>query len=155
MSTDRLPLIAGVIKGSDIAVGVPVTITTGQAVNGGWSGRFVTLVAAGTVSICTNASTTISGWLESNTIASAAGEVRKMVLPASNVVFRIPVTAATFATSYIGDLVDPTVSSGVQYANLGTNTNDLLLIVGGYAGSAAADSYADVIINPNELFMST
>jgi len=153
--SDKLPLIAGVVKGDEQAVGVPVVITTGQVVNGGWSGRFVTLVAAGTATICIDSSATISGWIESGSIAAAAGESRKMILGRGDIVFRIPCLNAAYTSASIGDLVDLIVSGGVQYANIGTNTHDLLRIVGGYAGATAALSYVDVVINNAERFGST
>ena len=159
MSTQYLPLVSGPIEGGMINWR-PVSMATGEGIQGGFSGRFFTIGTDGYATICTNSSTTISGWIESGTILAAANTADGMIVRPGcmfdgRAVFRMPCSGAAFTQALVGDLCDPVVTSLIQYAAIGTHSNDLLRIVGGYAGATAATSYVDVVMNQAEFLAAS
>lgn len=159
MSTDYLPQTSGPVQGS-AGNWRPVSLASGEGIQGGFSGRFFTLDTDGYATICTSSSTTIVGWIQSETILAAANTAdglykRPALFFDADTIFRIPVSGDAFAQTYVGQICDLVVTSLIQYAAIATSTHDLLQIVGGYAGDAAADSYVDVKINSAEFLRIT
>jgi len=153
MSIVYKPLRAGIWKGNPIMT--DMRILDAEYVYGGMSGRFFT-ISSGQATICTDTSQTIAGWLESETIAATSGHFRPAVLYDATVQFVLPCyTGTAYTAALVGTNCDLVVSSNIQYADLGTSTHDLLIIVDGYAGDAAADSYVVVQMNANEFYVNT
>jgi len=150
MSIDQLPQTSGpaLLHGN----AVPVLMADAEAISGLFSGRFVTFNSSGTAEICGSADQTISGWVESGTVASTSSTIVSGYINNCSLIFCLPVTGAALAQTHVGALYDLTVSNGIQYVNLAASTHDLITVVGGLFGTSAALSYALVQMNPVKLY---
>ena len=134
------------------------------------SGRFVKNDASGRGEVAGNGHTRLMGWVEAGNqtcSSSESGTVLKCICDVT-AVFRLPLAyfSATYTVNYADSLIgtkhDLVVINGIQYANLTDSDENVIIVIGGKAGSSAVvdgavagttygDGYVDVKMNPTLL----
>lgn len=142
--------------------GYPVGIDASQSFPA-QSGRFVTInTGNGFAAISISTSTLIFGWADVGSLAndstspyvssSTAGNDVASVITASDCVFRLPISAGTFAQTNVGLAYDLTVATiggvaNAQGVSLSATTRKLVIVVG---GDLANNEWIDVIMSPDK-----
>ncbi len=114
------------------------------------SGRFVKNDGSGRAEVAVDGSTELIGFLdcEEFTASATEGADKRFCINDVTAVFRIPVSAGTYAATMVGKTCDLAVSSNIQGAKLDASGEDTVIIVG---GDAVNNAYVDVMINPIKL----
>lgn len=149
------------IKGP--GVGIPCSMGASEVITA-WSGKFVKNDGSGRMEIAGDGNAELAGWVElpAQTCSSTEGATKGVLYNNPCDVFRLPLRYdnSTYDRNYsdalFGETCDLVVISNVQYANLSTSTEDVIIIVGGQAASSATanDGYVDVMLNPNKMFVT-
>lgn len=160
----------GWIKGTKSAVPLPMGASE---VIRAKSGRFVKPDASRRGEIAGDTHARLMGFVESGdlTCNSTEGQTILNCIIDINAVFRIPLfyDNSSFTVNYsdilIGTKHDLYVVNDIQYANLTDSDEDVIIIVGGLAATAAVsdgavadtvygDGYVDVKLNPDKLHIA-
>lgn len=142
--------------------GIPLGIDASQTIPA-QSGKFVTInTGNGFAAISISTSTVIFGWADTGALnndnttpyvsSSTAGNDVASIIIGSDVVFRLPISAGTFAQTNIGLAQDLTVATiggvaNAQGVSLSATTRKLVIVVG---GDLANNEWVDVIMNPSK-----
>jgi len=133
----------GPIKGPIVGSYLPIAASQYFAFGGG---AFGDLNSSGHYTIAETADTALWGWalapksvtatagLTYYLSSSTAGADKLFVIHCVETVFDMPTSTATMAASQVGELCDLISTNGAttpQYANVGTNSTDVLRVVGG------------------------
>lgn len=129
-------------------VSVPVKLAASQ-VFAAKSANFVNLDGSGNAVRSVDGVNEIFGYAEeaARTTHATAGAEEVNVIIDPSAVFRIPVMAGTYAATMRGKTCDIKVTSDVQGADLGANTDAVLIIVD---GDLVNNDWVDVMINQKE-----
>ena len=145
--------VYGVASPSCGVPATPVTVNSGQVlrIDGG---NFVTNDGSGGHTICGAATQTISGYIEPrNGTETLTADGTYMMSNGLDTIFKIPISSAgnDYSEAVIGQTVDLVVASNIQSAKIGTNTHDLLIIIGGDNDKG----FVLVKMNPAEIYVGT
>lgn len=158
--TIKKPLVFGCIRPNN-PKGHPQEMGASEVIKQR-SGRFVKNDGSGYAEIAGDGHTTLMGWVESGDLTCSTtegGTVLRMITDLT-AVFRLPLRydGSTYTVNYsqaVKDLkYDLVVVSNIQYLNLTTQTESVLIVVGGQAASSATanDGFVEVMLNPETMW---
>lgn len=138
----RKPLEFGWVRGGKSSFPLPMGASE---VLKAASGRFVVTDGSGRGEVAGDGDSTLLGFVESGDLTCSATEGRTVLncIDDLTAVFRVPLRydgstyTVNYSTALLGKTRDLIVISDVQYVNLTTYDDDLVVIVGGQAASSA------------------